>query len=97
MRPLEEIPPIASNRTRFEILADILKVASNSSLKTHIMYKVNLSHRQLEKYLEFLITNQLLEETNNPDVGRRYRITQKGIDFLKDYSRLESHLTKGTI
>ena len=97
MLPLEEGPTVVSNRTRIEILASILNVASNGSLKTHIMYKANLSHRQLEKYLEFLIRNMLLEETNEPDVGRRYRLTQKGIDFLKDYSRLESHFTERTV
>ena len=79
------------NRTRVEILAKILQVASNSTLKTHIMYKANLSHRQLEKYLALLQEKGLLEQVVLED-GTRYRATPKGYEFLKDYERLNSHL-----
>jgi predicted transcriptional regulator len=97
MFPLEEQRTVVSNRTRIEILASILNVASKDSLKTHIMYRANLSHKQLKKYLTFLESNQLLEETNDPEIGHRYRITQRGIEFLKDYSRLSSHFTEGIL
>jgi predicted transcriptional regulator len=93
MIPLENTATM-SNRTKFEIVASILNVASSGSLKTHIMYKVNLSHRQLEKYLAFLSSKQLLEEVMDPNLGRQYRVTQKGIEFLKDYSRLSSHFAE---
>jgi len=96
MFPLENVT-VTTNRTRVEILASILNVASTGSLKTHIMYKANLSHRQLEKYLAFLSSNQLLEEITDPDTGRRYRITEKGIEFLKDYSKLSSHFAEKTM
>lgn len=96
MLPLEN-PAVASNRTRLEILASILNVASNGSLKTHIMYRANLSHRQLEKYLAFLSSNQMLEEINDPEVGHRFRITEKGVEFLKDFSRLSSHFADRAI
>jgi predicted transcriptional regulator len=91
--PLEKNEPIIGNRTRIEILASILDVAHNGALKTHIMYRANLSHRQLEKYLAFLTSNQLLEEVRDEVVGHRYRVTEKGIEFLRDYSRLSAHLT----
>jgi len=79
------------NRTRVEILAKILQVASSSTLKTHIMYKANLSHRQLEKYLALLQEKGLLEQVILED-GTMYRATPKGHEFLKDYERLNSHL-----
>jgi len=80
------------NRTRVEILANILQVASNRTLKTHIMYRANLSHRQLEKYLSFLETNGMLEQLLDEDGVMKFHVTQKGIDFLKDYQRLSSYL-----
>jgi len=88
---LEKEPAVVSNRTRVEILASILNVAERGTLKTHIMYKANLSHRQLEKYLAFLGGNGMLREIVDEVTGSRlYQITEKGIDFLKDYSRLSS-------
>lgn len=94
MLPLEKEPSIIGNRTRVEILASILNVAHNGALKTHIMYRANLSHRQLEKYLGFLMNNGLLERITDPKYGSdHYRITEKGIEFLKDYSRLSAHLS----
>jgi len=90
MYALEQKP--AENRTRVEILANILQVASNRTLKTHIMYRANLSHRQLEKYLTFLETNGMLERLLDEDGVLKYRVTQKGIEFLKDYERLSSYL-----
>jgi predicted transcriptional regulator len=79
------------NRTRVEILAKILQVASNSTLKTHIMYRANLSHRQLEKYLALLQEKGMLEQVVCED-GMMYRATSKGYEFVKDYERLNSHL-----
>jgi predicted transcriptional regulator len=77
-----------------EILANILKVASNGALKTHIMYKANLSHRQLERYLAFLEERGLLAQGVDEDMGNRiYQITEKGFDFLRDYSRVSGYFT----
>ena len=91
MFPLEQKPTIVSNRSRVEILASILNVAERGSLKTHIMYKANLSHRQLEKYLGFLEQNEMLHEIVDEETGTRlYKLTDKGIDFLKDYTRLSN-------
>jgi len=62
-------------------------------LKTHIMYKANLSHRQLTKYLEFVMSNELLQEIHDPEDGTRYYdVTEKGIQFLKDYERLSAYM-----
>ncbi len=86
---LENESSIVGNRTRVEILASILTVTQKGALKTHIMYKANLSHRQLEKYLGFLVDNEMIEKAIDSEYGTHfYQVTQKGIDFLKDYSRL---------
>jgi len=94
MFPLEQRPREIGNRTRLEILASMLKVASNGALKTHIMYKANLSHKQLERYLTFLEEKGLLAQAVDEDVGNRiYRITEKGFDFLRDYSHVSDYFT----
>ncbi len=97
MFPLETATEQLGNRTRVEILSSILGVAGRGALKTHIMYKANLSHRQLEKYLAFLKENGLLREVVDPDGGSRlYEATEKGIDFLRDYSRLSGYFNGKT-
>jgi predicted transcriptional regulator len=93
MPPLEEKPQQIANRTRLEILASILKVASNGALKTHIMYRANLSHRQLEKYLAFLEeTGMLVEHVDEEAGSRTYRVTEKGVGFLREYSHVSSYI-----
>jgi predicted transcriptional regulator len=97
MFPLEQKPVEIGNRTRLEILASILKVASNGSLKTHIMYKANLSHRQLEKYLNFLEERGLIAQGFDEGIGSRvYRITEKGSDFLREYSHVSGYFAAGS-
>ncbi|MGA2239750.1 MAG: winged helix-turn-helix domain-containing protein [Candidatus Bathyarchaeia archaeon] len=92
MFPLEEKVQQIGNRTRVEILASILQVASKGALKTHIMYRANLSHRQLEKYLAFLEERGLLAQGIDADLGNRiYRITEKGFDFLREYSHVSGY------
>ena len=92
MFPLEEKVQQIGNRTRVEILASILQVASKGALKTHIMYRANLSHRQLEKYLAFLEERGLLAQGIDADLGNRmYRITEKGLDFLQEYSHVSGY------
>ena len=94
MFPLEEKTQQIGNRTRVEILASILNVASNGALKTHIMYRANLSHRQLERYLSLLEERGLLTQLIDEEIGSRvYRITDKGCDFLREYSHLSGFLS----
>ena len=94
MFPIEESRQQTANRTRFEILVSILKVASNGTLKTHIMYRANLSHRQLEKYLAFLEERGLLVQATDGDTGSRtYKITERGCDFLREYSHISGYFS----
>ncbi len=80
-----------SKRGRFSIFADILEVADGGAGKTQIMYRANLSFRQLEKYLRFMLEINLLDETSNN--GRKvYCATHKGITFLQHYDAIEDLL-----
>lgn len=89
-----------TNRERTEIYADILGAALKETiqfggaLKTHIMYKANLSHRQLEHYIPFLSERGMLLEVQDmfENGRRRFIPTDKGIDFLRDCGKLYEYL-----
>jgi predicted transcriptional regulator len=51
------------------------------------MYKANLSYEQVHLYLGELIGKRLIEQDVSPD-GVVYRTTEKGRDFLLNYTRL---------
>jgi len=70
-------------RSNIEIIAEMLKVGENGAGKIELMYTVNMSYAQLQKYLKFLLNNELIHkvEVGNPCV--RYHVTRKGTDLLK--------------
>ena len=69
------------NRDSLEIVRDMLSVATEKTKKTRILYDAHLNHRLLEKYLNFLIQNELIERVDNS----WYLITRKGKNFLQNY------------
>jgi predicted transcriptional regulator len=71
-------------RDRLYIIAEILNIAKDGTLKTQIMYRANLSFAQLKEYLSFLIKMDLLEiqNENNKNV---YRTSAKGDKFIEKY------------
>ena len=69
------------NRSKIEIVRDMLSIVSVSVRKTRIMYQANLSYGQLEKYLGSLLEQGLVE----CDDDSCYLITWKGKEFLQIY------------
>jgi predicted transcriptional regulator len=49
------------NRSRTEIVGNILDAANGGASKTKIMYTAFLSYNQLKEYLSVLIENNLIE------------------------------------
>ena len=77
-------------RNTFDIMADILTEAKENTRKTRIMYKCNLSHRQLEIYLNLLLEIGFLQyHSNKENNAKYYEITSRGLEFLKIYSKLK--------
>ena len=74
-------------RDKLSIIADILEISRAGALKTQIMYRANLSFTQLNDYLEFMLTANLLADynTNGKDV---YSATTKGTNFVQRYYEL---------
>ena len=65
-------------RSNIEIIADMLKVGENGAGKTEIMYSANMSYAQIQKYLAFLMNQDLINkiEIGNPSI--KYHVTDKG-------------------
>jgi predicted transcriptional regulator len=75
------------NRSRFEIMADILQRAVTGAKKTWLLYSANLSYSQHQKYISTLVELGLLSKMNG-----LYTTTQKGMDFITSYETLTSLL-----
>ena len=71
-------------RNRVYIIAEILTIAKEGSLKTQIMYRANLSFAQLNEYLSFLNEMSLLK-IHNENGKQIYRTTAKGNKYLEKY------------
>jgi len=79
--------PSAKRRDKLFIMAEILDIAKEGSLKTQIMYRANLSFTQLNDYLNFMLRIRLLEKILQND-RETYRATDKGVDFLQRYREI---------
>ncbi len=83
---------VARNRSRFEIVYDILSAARPSARKTHLMYRGNLSYQQLELYLNFMLEKQLLEVKRGFGAAKTYSLTEKGGKFISLYQNINDFL-----
>jgi predicted transcriptional regulator len=77
------------NRSRTEIVSNILDSANGGATKSKIMYKAFLSYGQLKEYLSVLIENNLIEYLDGTQI---YKTTEKGLYFLKKYDELQELL-----
>ncbi len=82
---------MAARRSNIDIVGDILRslrLAYGQLKPTHVMYKANLSHKLLKEYLDDLMEKGLVEEGDH-EGNRMIKITDKGIDFLKQFDKLK--------
>jgi len=81
-------------RSKFELHLDILKALSHGApmKQTQIMYKVNICYQFLERYLDFLIKQGLVEIRAIDGQRTTYVITQKGLSALSKYQDLKMFL-----
>ena len=68
-------------RSSIEIIADMLRLGEAG--KTEIMYSVNMSYFQLQKYLNFLLERELIDKVTLGNPSVTYRVTQKGLGLLR--------------
>ena len=74
-----------TNRSRTEIVSDILDAANGGSSKTKIMYTAYLTYNQLKEYLAVLIEHNLIEYIYG---SRIFKTTDKGLKFLKMHNEM---------
>ncbi|MEM3769746.1 MAG: winged helix-turn-helix domain-containing protein [Candidatus Bathyarchaeia archaeon] len=89
---LRETNKKRSNKHRgsLDIIADILEASKGKTKKTYLMYRCNLSFKQMENYLSFLLKRELLKAIeDNGNNKSFFRITEKGERFLETYKGLQ--------
>ena len=72
-------------RSRLETIYTILTLSQQGIRKTHIMYRANLSHQQLVKYLKVLTTKKLLAEKDS-----LYFTTNQGTAFVDKFQEIQN-------
>jgi len=79
------------------ILGEI-RLSSEGLRKTRLMYKCNLSFKQLKTYLRLLVEKKFVSLLYVTDEGKVrvevYKITQEGLGFLKAYDELKNRLNE---
>jgi predicted transcriptional regulator len=73
------------NRSRTEIVGNILDASNGGASKTKIMYTAFLSYNQLKEYLSVLIENNLIEYR---DGTQTFKTTEKGLNLLKMHNEM---------
>lgn len=77
-------------RTHMSIIGDILATTrdeapdENGASVTYLIRKANVSHGRISKILEVLVQQGLLEQTTS-DRACKYKISQRGREFLQAY------------
>ena len=75
-------------RSDIDIMASILDEARRGARKTRIMYRCNLSHRQLQAYLKLLLDMEFLAFQSN-----FFKTTVKGRKFVDVHRTLKALMT----
>ena len=78
------------NRGKLDIVHEILSITSVKVRKTKIMYQANLSFVQVERYLQSLLENGLVESFDDAF----YLITPKGKEFLQIHSEYVTRIRR---
>jgi len=82
---------MARKRSRIEIINDMLMSIQKKGGEikpTHLMYKANLSHAQMNLYLEDLINNELVKKIRRNN-NFYFIITDKGCAFVEKFRQMK--------
>lgn len=74
---------VNGRRSNIEIMADMLRVGENGAGKTEIMYSVNMSYSQIQKYLGFLITRGFITKVKIGNPSVTYQVTELGHKLMR--------------
>ena len=70
-------------RSNIEIISDMLRAGEHGTGKTETMYTADMSYRQIQRYLEYLINQGFINEVNLDGTMIAYQVTESGLKLLK--------------
>lgn len=79
-------------RSREEVIHDMLYAIQQKGGKikpTHLLYKANLSHDALQRYLEDLIKAGLVTEEKVKGGRKNFVLQESGYHFLEQYKKFK--------
>ena len=76
----------SNHRGYLDIIADILEASRRKIRKTQLMYRCNLSYKQVKAYLSLMLEKRLLRYADGDSSA--FKITDKGERFLEAYKSL---------
>jgi predicted transcriptional regulator len=74
---------VGRRRSNIQIIADMLRVGENGAGKTEIMYTANMSYSQIQKYLDYLVSQGFINKVNMDNTMVAYQVTASGFKLLK--------------
>lgn len=77
---------LTNRRSSIEVVADMLRLGEAG--KTEIMYSANMSYKQLQKYLRFLLDLKLIDKVHVGNPMVTYRVTKKGLRLLRSIDNI---------
>jgi len=77
---------MTEKRSEFDIIADILRVATLGSKESEIMVGCDLDRKLLEKYMPTMVFLKLVSMEKGSE--NFYRTTSRGLEFLRFYHGL---------
>jgi len=86
---------VGRRRSNIEIIADMLRAGENGAGKTEIMYTANMSYSQIQKYLEYLVSQGFVNKVNMDKTMVAYQVTDSGLKLLKAIDTLMEMLGSG--
>lgn len=85
---------IGGQRSKIDVLATILYLCLDGSLKNHIIGKGNFSDAMANHYVSILLYNDLLQVSREQNSRVCYRCTDKGRMMIKYYNSIQQLFSK---
>jgi predicted transcriptional regulator len=86
---------VSRRRSDIKIIADMLRVGEKGAGKTEIMYTANMSYSQIQKYLEYLVSQGFVNKVNLDNTMVAYQVTDSGFKLLRAIDNLVAMMEPG--
>lgn len=80
---------IGGQRSKIDVIATILYICLNGSLKNHIIGKGNFSDAMANHYISILLYNDLLLVSKDENSRTCYQTTEKGKQMIRNYNTIQ--------